>query len=253
MTLTLAFAFVFFILPIVSPWEGLNDNLRVVGRFNQWALGKLESLFADYGYYVVFIGVLLENSMFLGLFVPGAIILILAGLSAENGAINIWYVLPLAIAATIIGDTISYCIGRLGLVRALERTSMGPALEKIRVRMESHTTWIILAYHFAGYSRLLGPAAAGLFRIPFRRWAPLDYLGGTAWVLVFTGVGVLLGLAGVEFSDTKRVTQIVEIVIFVGLVAAVLAVYARAGRGGGEPTPPGDRTPTKIVKVDEAE
>jgi len=41
----------------------------------------------------------LTLSRILGFLVPGAIILILAGLSAENGSINIWYVLGLAIMA----------------------------------------------------------------------------------------------------------------------------------------------------------
>ena len=133
---------------------------------------------------------------------------------------------------------------------------MGASLEKIRERMESHTTWIIIAYHFAGYSRLLGPAAAGLFRIPYRKWAPLDYFGGTLWVLAFTMIGVALGLGGVEFSDTKRVTQIIEWVIFSGLVVAVLVVYARAlrneGGGGDAGATQGPSHPaTVIVPVEE--
>ena len=171
-----------FALPRLSPFEGLNEYLNVFQRFSEWLLRKLESLFADYGYWVVFLGVLLENSMFLGLLVPGSIILILAGLSAENGSINIWYVIALGIAATIIGDTISYVVGRLGLTRRLADGSLGGAMERAASRMESNHVWIILAYHWAGYSRVVGPAAAGLFRIPYRRWAPLDYAGAAFWV-----------------------------------------------------------------------
>ena len=37
--------------------------------------------------------------------------------------------------------------------------------------------WVVVAYHFAGYSRLIGPAAAGFMRMPFRRWIVLDYIG----------------------------------------------------------------------------
>jgi undecaprenyl-diphosphatase len=247
------FAVVFFLIvfPRISPWDGLNDNLNFFRRFSEWALGKVESLFDDYGYYVVFIGVLVENSMFLGLLVPGAIILILAGLSAENGSINIWYVFGLAIVATIIGDTISYCLGRLGWTRIIERTGMGAAMEKVRGPMEKHTAWIILTYHLAGYSRMVGPLAAGLFRIPFRRWAPLDYFGGTIWVLVYTGAGVLLGLAGVEFGDTKRLVQLLEI-FFLGIFAvAIVIAYIRTQRGGDASPPGSPRTANVAVSTDE--
>ena len=68
----------------LSPFEGLNsaiNDVNVFRRFSEWLIGKTEDLFREYGYYVVFFGVLAENSMFLGLFVPGAIILILGGLS----------------------------------------------------------------------------------------------------------------------------------------------------------------------------
>jgi membrane protein DedA with SNARE-associated domain len=253
--IVLAFWFVFLIVPHVSPWDGLNDNLRVFQRFNRWLFGTVEYLFDEYGLWVVFISVLLENSMFLGLLVPGALILLLGGLSAENGSINIWGVFGLGIAATIIGDTVSYVVGRMGWTKALERTSMGPAIEKIRDRMESHTTWLILVYHFAGYSRMVGPAAAGIFRIPYRKWAPLDYLGGTMWVFAFTMAGVILGWCGVEFSDTKQIATIVEWVLFGLLALMVLWIYGRAASGGDPRTdggsPSGSTAPVTVPVEDQ--
>jgi membrane protein DedA with SNARE-associated domain len=245
----------FVVVPRISPWEGVNDNLRIFARLSEWVLGKVEQLFEDYGYYVVFIGVLIENSMLLGLLVPGAIILILAGLAAENGSINVWYVFVLAIAATILGDTASYLIGRLGWTRVLERTGMGSEIEKVRGPMESNRVWIILTYHLAGYSRVVGPAAAGIFRIPFRRWAPLDYTGGAIWVFLYTGIGVALGLAGVDFGDTKRLVQLLEW-FFLGVFAlAIFIAVVRASRardtGSGPPGSSSTRRAVVAVPADD--
>jgi membrane protein DedA with SNARE-associated domain len=233
--LALGFAFLFFVLPWISPFETLNQYLTLPRRGNEWALGRLEDLFADYGYVVVFVGVLMENSLFLGILVPGAVILILGGLSAENGDINLWLTLALAMVATYIGDTLSYLFGRLGWARALERTSMGPVIEKARAVLDANHTWIILGYHFAGYTRLVGPVAAGMFKIPYRRWAPLDYTGGTAWVIVFTTLGVALGLFGLDFGDTRRMARVLELVftglMVVGVGIAWYRTSRRAGRG----------------------
>ena len=91
----LVIAFAIFVLPHISPFETLNYYLTSVQRLSRWMLEKIQELFADYGYYLVFFGVLLENSLFLGFLVPGALILVLAGLAAENGTINIWWVLAL--------------------------------------------------------------------------------------------------------------------------------------------------------------
>jgi len=248
--LALAMALFLFVFPHVSPFDSLNYYLSFFQRLSEWSIRRLERLFGDYGYYVVFLGVLLENSMFLGLLVPGAVVMILAGLAAENGAINIWLVLALGIAATIMGDTISYSVGRLGWTRALERGSFAGMMEKARRGMESNHRWIILAYHWAGYSRVVGPAAAGLFRIPYRRWAPLDYTGGALWVLGYTGLGVLLGVFGLEFGDTKAMVRVLELfftAMFVAIIVAAVYRQSREGaRRGASPEV------TVIVPVDES-
>ncbi len=228
--LALAAAFFMLVFPHVSPFHPLNHQLSFVQRFSEWSIGKLEALFRDYGYYVVFLGVLLENSMFLGLLVPGAVVMILAGLAAENGAINIWLVLALGVTATMLGDTISYFIGRIGWARALERGSLAGVMEKARRGMESNHRWIILAYHWAGYSRVVGPAAAGLFRIPYRRWAPLDYAGGALWVLGYTGVGMLLGVFGLEFGDTKAMVRVLELFFTAAFVVVIATAIYRSTR-----------------------
>lgn len=232
----LAFAALFFIAPRVSPLDGLH--LNIFERFSEWTLGKLEHLFKDYGYYVVAFGVFAENSMFLGFLVPGTIILILAGLSAENGSINLPLVMAVAVAATIAGDTMSYYVGRLGWAKALSRGRFSSTFERVRGEMESNSTWIILAYHFAGYSRAVGPPAAGLFRIPYRKWAPLDYLGGTVWAITYVLVGVVLGAFGVEFGDTKAMVRLLEVLFLVLLVVALASTFVRSSRRARRATLP---------------
>jgi membrane protein DedA with SNARE-associated domain len=221
--LVLAGALVLILLPRLSPFQGLNDYLNVFQRLSEWILARLQSLFKDYGYYVVFFGVLAENSMMLGLLVPGTIVLILAGLSAQNGSISLPLVIGLGVVAALLGDTISYQIGRLGWTRLLERFGLREMLEKVRGPMESNRGWIILAYHFAGYSRAVGPIAAGIFRIPFRKWAPFDYTGASVWVLAYVMIGVVLGLFGVQFDDTKRMARLLEL-FFTGLLVVALVV-----------------------------
>lgn len=246
--LALAFGLTFFVLPHVSPFETLNYYLSSPQRFSRWTLGKLEQLFENYGYYVVFLGVFLENAMFLGFLVPGSIILILGGLSAENGSIELLPVIALAIAATIAGDTISYLIGRMGWTRAIEKGSSAPMVERLRGAMESNHVWIILGYHWAGYSRAVGPAAAGLFQIPYRRWAPLDYAGGTVWAIAFTMLGVVLGLLGVEFSDTKTLVRLFEF-LFLGIFIAAIAIawYRTSKAAGRVPAPAHPATAAPVI------
>jgi membrane protein DedA with SNARE-associated domain len=147
----------------------------------------------------------------------------------------------------------------MGWARFLEKGSMGRALERVRGPVESNSVWIILGYHFFGYSRVIGPVAAGIFQIPYRRWAPLDYVGGALWVITFTSVGVILGLAGVEFGDTKQVVDLIEIGLFamfcVIVVLAFIKFYRDHPNREDEETPRVDTGPrgTVIVPVEDDE
>ena len=62
----------------------------------------------------------------------------------------------------------------------------------------------ILVYHFAGYTRLVGPAAAGVFHFPFRRWAPADHTGASLWVSSYVGLGYLLGSLGFTLNSSDQ-------------------------------------------------
>ncbi len=250
--LVLAGALILILLPRLSPFQPLNDYLNVFQRLSEWILGKLQSLFRDYGYYVVFFGVLAENSMLLGLLVPGTIILILAGLSAQNGTINLPLVIALGIAGALLGDTMSYYIGRMGWTRLFDRMGVGQMIEKVRGPMESNRRWIILAYHFAGYSRVVGPAAAGIFKIPFRQWAPLDYLGASLWVLVYVVIGVTVGLFGFQFGDTKRMARLIEVVFTGLLVVALVVTIWRSARKSRAAASPEEGVAAVAVAADDA-
>ena len=58
-----------------------------------------------YGYWAVFFGVFLES---LGLPLPGETLIIVAGLVAAKGVLNVTWVVILAVVATFIANNISY-------------------------------------------------------------------------------------------------------------------------------------------------
>ena len=82
--------------------------------------------------------------------------------------------------------------------------------EKVREPLIQRGAFFVLVYHFAGYTRLFGPTAAGLLRMPYRRWAPLDHLGATLWVSSFIAIGYGLGAAGITLDSTDSYFRYIE-------------------------------------------
>src|SRR6267142_1012943 len=81
---------------------------RLLVPFETLMLSALLSYFEQYGYWVVFFGVMLENA---GIPVPGETILLAAGFFAEQGKFNLWEVMAIAAAGAILGDNAGYYIG----------------------------------------------------------------------------------------------------------------------------------------------
>lgn len=201
----------------------------------------IRNLFGRWGYFVVFFGTMFENLLFLGLVVPGVFVLLLAGLSAHEGLLDLRLALLCALLGTSIGDTASYAAGRFGWRRALRRTEQLPFMGSVRSALLRRTGLFVLAYHFLGYTRVLGPVTAGALHLPFRRWYLLDLMGAAVWVSVYLAAGYLLGVLGISLStadeNVHRLDRLL-LVLAIGGITTLLIVRARLRRRAARLLPP---------------
>ena len=210
----------------------------------------VEGLFESYGYWVVFFGTLLENTLFLGLLVPGVLVMILAGLSVHDGTLSLPVVMVLGIAGTILGDTVSYTVGRLGWYRFLARLG-GERFQRwtegLRQPVMRWSVLFVLFYHFAGYSRVVGPAAAGILRMPARRWVILDYTGATLWVTAFVMEGYVLGRLGISLDSTQDNFRLFEWLLFAAFAGWIVVLAFSARRLLRQRRATADREPQAVA------
>src|SRR3954452_19980099 len=97
-----------------------------------WLQG-LTHLFDEYGYAVIFAGVMLES---IGLPLPGESLMIAAALyAAGSGHLNILILVPVAAAGAIIGDQIGYGVGRWIGYRVLTRWGRRAGLSDERLEL----------------------------------------------------------------------------------------------------------------------
>ncbi len=138
----------------------------------------------DYGYIVLFFGVMAENA---SLPVPGETILIIASFYSHHGHLSLSYVILLATLGCILGDNISFYVGR-----KLGRhfiTQYGKYLLITQNRLafvehffEKHGDKTIFIQRWITGVRVIGALVAGTTQMPWPRFVLFNCLGAITWV-----------------------------------------------------------------------
>jgi membrane protein DedA with SNARE-associated domain len=176
----------------------LLDWLTAPFDFLNWLTDEiflfLNGLFDRFGTPIVFFAALVEATVGLGVIFPGVALMFLGGAYAADDPGTLAVVWLIAVIGTILGDTLSYAIGRRGGAM-LQGTRFGPTLRAGEALMTGRTRWLIPFYHVASVTRAVGPFGAGAVRMPLRIWMPLDYLGAVISNTLWVGAGALFGTA----------------------------------------------------------
>lgn len=136
----------------------------------------------------------LETAAFVGLVAPGETAIVLGGVVAAQGEVNLAGMLLIAWLPAALGDLVSFGLGkRLGRRFLLTR---GPwlgvtaaRLERIEAFFERHGAKAILIGRFIGLVRAVAPFLAGASGMRLRAFLPWSLLGTAAWAMTFTLVG----------------------------------------------------------------
>jgi len=186
-----------------------------------------------WGGYVALVAIVFaETGLLIGFFLPGDSLLITAGLVAATGALNIWYVNGLVIAAAIIGDSVGYAIGaRLGprLFTREKSLLFNPRhVERTRTFYARHGAKTIVIARFVPIIRTFAPVVAGVAQMEYRTFVVYNVAGGVGWVTSMTWAGYLLGQAVPNISDHIHI--IVGIVILLSLVPIAIEILKERRR-----------------------
>lgn len=158
-------------------------------------LQTLLDLFAQYGYWVVFFGVMLENA---GLPVPGETILLAAGFATAHGIFSLPLVMVVAALGAVTGDNIGFLVGHHFGRNIIEKYGRFVLLTPARVeRMEGffdrHGNKTILVARFITGLRVFAALFAGASRMRWRTFFVYNVAGAILWAVAITTLGHLFG------------------------------------------------------------
>ena len=153
---------------------------------------SLEQLIADYGYLAILVGTFFE----------GETIVILAGVAANMGLLEIQWVIAAAVAGSFSGDQFYYYLGRhWGPKIIARRLSWQEGAQKVYRLLHRHQYFLILTFRFYYGLRNVTPFAVGSAGVPRARFFVLNLVGAVVWAITFGYAGYLFGEAFRLFID----------------------------------------------------
>jgi membrane-associated protein len=171
----------------------------------------------------------LEASTMVGVVFPGEIAILVAGATAQAGALSLWSVIAVGIAGAVIGDAVGFAVGRRYGQRLLdripERLVKPEAVRATNELLCRRGPIVVLIGRMTALLRALVPGLAGMSGLTWRRFLPYNLLGGVIWA---TAVAMLGYLAGASLAAVQEELGMVSNIALGIVVAAALVVWLRS-------------------------
>jgi membrane protein DedA with SNARE-associated domain len=175
----------------------------------------------------------LETSAFVGLVAPGELAVVLGGVLAGRGQMELPLLMAVVWAAAVAGDVCGFALGRtLGrpfLIRHGARLGATSArLEGVDRFFARHGAKAIVIGRFVGVVRAMGPFTAGASGMRSGPFLAADLVGAGLWAATFTGLGyAFAGSVGALLDVLHRAQLGAGIALVAALVVAVLVRWRR--------------------------
>ncbi len=128
---------------------------------------------------------------------PSELVIVgLASLAASSAAPDPLVLLAVAATGAMVGDMLTYLLGRTIGIRRLQATRFRPLARLLRWagrRMGRHTGMVILTARFIPFARLAVNLTAGSTGFALARFLPVCLLAGSAWAAYNVAMGTLAG------------------------------------------------------------
>jgi membrane protein DedA with SNARE-associated domain len=180
----------------------------------------LQSIIENYGYAAILIGTFLE----------GETILVLAGLAAHQGYLELTGVIFAAFLGSLCGDQLFFYLGRKHSQAVLSRRpSWKSKAEKVHKMMNQFQTPMILSFRFLYGLRTVAPFVIGMSPVSVKKFILLNAAGALVWAVAIGSGGYLFGNALEIFVGKIKhyEVQVFAMIALLGLLVWTVHLYYR--------------------------
>lgn len=170
-----------------------------------------------------------ETGAFLGFIAPGETVVLVGGMVAGQGQINLAALIAVCWIMAVAGDLTSFALGRRYgrdfLVRHGARVHITEArIAQVEHHFAKRGGASILIGRFIGFVRPLAPFLAGSSDMPLRQFVAYDVLAAGIWSAVFSVLGFAFWQSLDKVLAVAKQGSLVLGAVLVGIIAIVAAV-----------------------------
>ena len=161
--------------------------------------------------------------IFIGTFLEGETILVLAGLAAHQGYLVLTWVILAAFLGSLCGDQLFFYLGRKHSQAVLSRRpAWKQKAEKVHQMLKRFQTPMILSFRFLYGLRTVAPFVIGMNPVSVKKFILLNAAGALCWAAAVGCGGYLFGHA-LEIFIGK--IKHYELQVFVGIALLGLFIW----------------------------
>ncbi len=205
------------ILPLILllSYIGLMFSIRGVIPSSKELVDAFSTLYANYGYQIIFVGALLESLILVSFFAPGMVAMGLGAVFARTGQIELPLVIAVASSGLIIGYTIDFLLGFYGFSEVINRFDYGKFLEKAQKQIKRFgKRGLIVGFAYPNVGSFLS-FAAGMTKMSAITFLVVTIISTIFWATVW-GI-VLYSLGDIFLSLITKYSLLIMLIVVCGL------------------------------------
>jgi membrane-associated protein len=187
-----------------------------------------------YGYPVIAMIIFIESAVFPIL--PGDSLLVVAGIYAAKGDINLALLSAILIPAAVLGNGVAYFLGKKAGPALFSRPDS--RLFKPSYARKAHEFYdryggsAIVIARFVPIVRTFVPVIAGIGEMPYTKFLAFNVIGGVAWILSMGLGGYFLGgfATAHGFPLEKHIEKVIVVVVFLSMLPAIISYLRERNR-----------------------
>src|SRR5687768_16674024 len=187
------------------------------------------NLLGGYVYFGLWFVIFAETGLAVGFFLPGDSLLVVSGLFAAAGKLNVWLVMLAFFLGSVIGDSTGYWTGRIMGKKLFNREDsfvFKPSrVEKAHAFFEKYGVKTVILARFIPIVRTFAPLVVGAAEMPYSKLLTFSVIGGLLWInsMVLAGYflgGVIERALGIRLED--HIEKVVIVVVFLSLLPPII-------------------------------